>query len=122
MPWIQIYSPLAGGIGSSAAVAALPLAIIFVCLAVLGMKVFKAALLALAAAVCIAVLVWGMPAKLAALAGLQGAAFGMFPVFYIVLATLFLYNITVKGGQFEIIRASIAAITPDRRLQALEAL
>ncbi|HEY5079745.1 MAG TPA: lactate permease LctP family transporter, partial [Opitutaceae bacterium] len=48
-----------------------------------------------------------------------GAAFGMFPVFYIVLATLFLYHITVKGGQFEIIRASLAGVTPDRRLQAL---
>jgi lactate permease len=60
-----------------------------------------------------------MPARLAALAGVQGAAFGMFPVFYIVLATLFLYNITVRGGQFEIIRASLAGVTPDRRLQAL---
>ena len=109
----------AGGIGVSAAAAALPLAILFVCLGLLGMKVSKAAVLALAAALCLAVLVWGMPARLAALAGLQGAAFGMFPVFYIVLATLFLYNITIKGGQFEIIRSSLAGVTPDRRLQAL---
>jgi lactate permease len=60
-----------------------------------------------------------MPVRLAALAAAQGAAFGLFPVFFIVLASLFLYRITVKGGQFEVIRASIAGITPDRRLQAL---
>jgi lactate permease len=119
MTWIQAYSPLPGGMGASAAVAAIPLALIFVFLAVLGMKVFKAAILSLAAALCLAIFVWGMPAPLALLAAAQGAAFGMFPVFYIVLATLFLYNITVKGGQFEIIRASLAGVTPDRRLQAL---
>ncbi|HWI41007.1 MAG TPA: L-lactate permease, partial [Verrucomicrobiae bacterium] len=50
---------------------------------------------------------------------LQGAGFGLFPVFYIVITTIFLYNITVKGGQFEIIRASLAGVTGDRRIQAL---
>jgi lactate permease len=103
----------------SALVAAVPLVVIFVCLAVLKMKAHKAALLAVGSAFAIAVTVWGMPAKLAALAFGQGAAFGLFPVFYIVLTTLFLYNITVKGGQFEIIRASLAGLTADRRIQAL---
>nr|WP_240732169.1 L-lactate permease [Geobacter sp. FeAm09] len=70
-------------------------------------------------ALAIAVVVWGMPAKLAGLAFGQGVAFGLFPVFYIVITTLFLYNLTVKGGQFEIIRASLAGVTADRRLQAL---
>ncbi|HYS42482.1 MAG TPA: L-lactate permease, partial [Geobacteraceae bacterium] len=119
MPWIQIYTPVAGSLGLSALVAAIPLVVIFVCLAVLKMKAFKAGLLAVGSAIAIAVGVWGMPAKLAALATLQGAAFGLFPVFYIVVTTLFLYNITVKGGQFEIIRASLAGVTGDRRLQAL---
>jgi lactate permease len=103
----------------SALVAAVPLVVIFVCLAVLKMKAHKAALLAVASALAIAVTIWGMPAKLAGLAFGQGAAFGLFPVFYIVLTTLFLYNITVKGGQFEIIRASLAGLTADRRIQAL---
>jgi lactate permease len=103
----------------SALVAAVPLVIIFVCLAVLKMKAHKAAMLAVASAFAIAVTVWGMPAKLTGLAFGQGAAFGLFPVFYIVLTTLFLYNITVKGGQFEIIRASLAGLTADRRIQAL---
>lgn len=119
MPWIQTYTPAAGSLGWSALLAAVPLLVIFFCLAVIKMKAHKAALLAVGSALVIAVGVWGMPAKLAGLAFGQGAAFGLFPVFYIVLTTLFLYNITVKGGQFEIIRASLAGLTADRRIQAL---
>jgi lactate permease len=119
MPWLQAYSPVEGSMALSAAVAVIPLAVVFVCLAVFRMKAYKAGLIALAAALGISTLIWGMPARLAALAAAQGAAFGLFPVFFIVLATLFLFNITVKGGQFEIIRASLAGVTPDRRLQAL---
>ena len=119
MPWIQTYTPAAGSLGLSALIAAIPLVVIFVCLAVLKMKAHKAGPLAVAAALVIAIGVWGMPAKLAGLAFAQGAAFGLFPVFYIVITTLFLYNITVKGGQFEIIRASLAGVTGDRRIQAL---
>ncbi|WP_306533528.1 L-lactate permease [Geobacter sp.] len=119
MPWIQTYTPVGGSLGLSALVAAVPLVVIFICLALLRMKAHKAGLLAVGSAVTLAVGVWGMPAKLAGLATLQGAGFGLFPVFYIVITTLFLYNITVKGGQFEIIRASLAGVTGDRRLQAL---
>jgi len=119
MPWIQTYTPAAGSLGWSALIAAVPLVVIFLCLAVVKMKAHKAALLAVGSALAIAVGVWGMPVKLAGLAFGQGAAFGLFPVFYIVLTTLFLYNITVKGGQFEIIRASLAGLTADRRIQAL---
>jgi lactate permease len=119
MPWTQAYCPVGGSAALSAAVATIPLALIFVCLAVLRMKAFKAGILALAAALAIAVAAWGMPLRLAALAAAQGAAFGLFPVLFIVLATLFLFNLTVQGGQFEVLRASLAAVTPDRRLQAL---
>jgi lactate permease len=119
MPWIQEYTPVSGSVGLSALVASIPLAVIFVCLAGFRLKAHEAAVLALGAAVLISVTAWGMPVKLAALAAAQGGAFGLFPVFFIVLASLFLYRITVKGGQFEVIRASIAGLTPDRRLQAL---
>jgi lactate permease len=119
MLWIQTYTPAGGSLGLSALIAAVPLVVIFVCLAVLKMKAHKAGPLAVASAIGIAIAVWGMPAKLAGLAFAQGAAFGLFPVFYIVITTLFLYNITVKGGQFEIIRASLAGVTGDRRIQAL---
>jgi len=74
----------------SALLAAVPLVVIFICLAVVKMKAHKAALLAVGSALAIAIGVWGMPAKLATLAFGQGAAFGLFPVFYIVLTTLFL--------------------------------
>jgi L-lactate transport len=119
MPWIQAYTPISGSVGLSALVASVPLAVIFTCLAVFKLKAHQAATLALGAAVLISVTAWGMPVRLAALAAAQGGAFGLFPVFFIVLASLFLYRITVKGGQFEVVRASIAGITPDRRLQAL---
>ncbi len=119
MPWIQTYTPAGGSLGLSALVAGVPLIVIFVCLAVLKMKAHNAGPLAVASAIGIAIMVWGMPAKLAGLAFMQGAAFGLFPVFYIVITTLFLYNITVKGGQFEVIRASLAGVTGDRRIQAL---
>jgi lactate permease len=119
MPWTQAYAPIGASGGWSAAVAAVPLAVLFFCLAVLRMRAHRATVLALGAALCLAVLAWRMPAGLVGLAAAQGAAFGLFPVFFIVLATLFLFNITVSSGQFEIIRASLAGVTPDRRLQAL---
>ncbi len=119
MPWIQVYTPVGESLALSAFVASIPLIVIFVCLAVLQMKAHWAALLAVASAFLIAVIGWGMPAKLGALSFLNGVAFGLLPVFYIVIATIFLYNITVKGGQFEIIRASLAGLTADRRIQAL---
>jgi lactate permease len=119
MPWTQIYSPIADSIALSALIAALPLAVIFVCLALLKMKAHLAGLLALVSALFVAVAVWGMPAGLAGLAAIQGAAFGLFPVSYIVAATILLYNITVQSGRFEVLRASLAGLTPDRRLQAL---
>ncbi|HBA87894.1 MAG TPA: L-lactate permease [Geobacter sp.] len=119
MPWIQSYTPVAGSLAMSALVAAIPLVVIFVCLAVFKMKAHKAGPLAVASAAAIAIFMWQMPVKLAGLATLHGAAFGLFPVFYIVVTTILLYNITVKGGQFEVIRASLAGLTGDRRLQAL---
>src|SRR5271170_6665615 len=119
MPWIQDYAPIGNSAGMSAAVAAIPLGVIFVCLAILRMKVSKAAVIALATALLLSVLCWGMPAGLAGLAAAEGAMFGLFPVLYIVLVTLFLFNITVKSGQFDIIRASLAGVTNDRRIQAI---
>jgi len=73
MPWIQTYTPAAGSLGWSALLAAVPLVVIFLCLAVVKMKAHKAALLAVGSALAIAVGVWGMPVKLAGLAFGQGA-------------------------------------------------
>ena len=70
-------------------------------------------------AILIAIMVYGMPAKLALLSTLHGALYGIFPICWIIIGAVFLYNVTVKSGQFEIIKNFMASITPDRRLQAL---
>ena len=87
MPWIQTYTPAGGSLGLSALIAAIPLVVIFICLAVLKMKAHKAGPLAVASAIGIAIAVWGMPAKLAGLAFAQGAAFGLEPFVRISYAT-----------------------------------
>jgi lactate permease len=117
--WIQQFAPVGGSPAISALVAAAPLIVVAACLALLRMRAHFAAPVALACALAVAVGPWGMPARLAALSAAQGAAFGIFPVFFIVLATLFLFNLTVAGGQFEVIRGSLASVTDDRRIQAL---
>jgi lactate permease len=99
MPWIQTYTPAAGSLGLSALVAAIPLVVIFVCLAVLKMKAHKAGPLAVASAIGIAITIRGMPVKLAGLAFMQGAAFGLFPVFYIVVTTCVFRHLPLPAPQ-----------------------
>jgi lactate permease len=100
-------------------VASLAIVYLFWALAWRRMKGHWAATSALAIAVACAILGFGMPAKLALLATLNGACFGLWPIAWIVVAGLFLFNLSVRTGQFEIIKASLAAITDDRRIQAL---
>jgi lactate permease len=118
MNWIQVYNPL-GNIGLSALVAAIPLFILFFMLAVKRAPGHIAATLATGAAVILAMYPFHMPPVLAASATLMGAAFGIFPVVWIILTAIWLYNMTVESGQFDIIRNSLACLTDDRRLQAL---
>ena len=118
MPWTQVVDPL-GSIGLSAFVAAIPILFLFWALAWKRMKGHWAALGAVLLAATVAVVVYGMPAKLAFLATMNGAVFGIFPVCWIIVTALFIYNLSVKTGQFEIIKNSLASITDDRRMQAL---
>jgi lactate permease len=118
MPWKQVVDPL-GNIGLSALVAGLPVLFLFWALAWKRMKGQWAALGAVSLAVAVAVVVYGMPAKLALLATFNGAIFGIFPVCWIIVTALFIYNLSVKTGQFEVIKNSLASITDDRRMQAL---
>ncbi len=118
MPWKQVVDPL-GNIGLSAFVAALPVLFLFWALAWKRMQGHFAALGAVIVAVLVAVLAYGMPAKYALLATFDGAMFGIFPVCWIIITALFIYNMSVKTGQFEIIKNSLASITDDRRMQAL---
>ena len=118
MNWTQVIDPL-GNLLLSALVASLPIFFIFWALIIQKMKGYKASLLTLLVAIAVGTMVYGMPVNLALLSGLYGAMYGLFPICWIILGAVFLFNITVKSGQFEIIKSFMASITPDRRLQAI---
>jgi len=116
--WQMNIDPL-GNIALSALVAAIPIFFLFWALAIKRMKGQFAAMGGTGLAILIAVLVYKMPVDLAALSTLYGGAFGLFPVCWIVITALFIYNMSVKTGQFEVIKNSLASISDDRRLQPL---
>ncbi len=99
--------------------AAIPLFILLYMLGIRRAKGHYAAFFATLAAVLLAIIVWGMPMGLAISATLYGAAFGIFPIVWIVVTAIWVYNMTVECGDFEIIKNSLACVTDDRRLQAL---
>lgn len=100
-------------------VASLPILFIFWALIIRRMKGYQASLMATGIALLIAVLAYGMPVNLALLSAAHGALYGLFPICWLIIMAVFLFNITVKSGQFEVIKQVMAGITPDRRLQAL---
>lgn len=117
MSWTQVTDPL-GNIALSALIAAIPVIFIF-WLLIRKVKGYIASLLTVALAILLAMIVYGMPLKLAALSALYGALYGLFPICWIIIGAVFLFNVTVESGQFEVIKNFMASITPDRRLQAL---
>jgi lactate permease len=117
MNWTQVIDPL-GNLALSALVAAVPVIFIF-WLLIRKVKGYIASLLTVLLAILLAIIVYGMPVKLAVLSALHGAMYGLFPICWIIIGAIFLFNITVKSGQFEIIKNFMASITQDRRLQAL---
>src|SRR5277367_3818832 len=118
MSWTQVYDP-AGIWWVSTLIAALPILVLFTLLAGLKVKPHWCAIAAAFTAVMLATLVFKMPAVLAASAFAYGVAYGILKIAWIVLAAVFLYDISVETGQFEIMKESISGITPDRRLQVL---
>jgi lactate permease len=117
MPWNQIIDPYKNII-ISALVASMPVIFIFWAL-LKKMKGYITSLIALISAMLIAMLTYHMPIQLVMLSTLHGALYGLFPICWIIISAVFLFNVTVKSGQFEIIKDFMASITPDRRLQAL---
>ncbi len=117
-PWTQVYDPTGGAL-SSALVAGIPLIALFYMLAVRKAKGHHAALTAVICAFLCSVLVWRMPVTIAAGSFLYGVAFGLFPIIWIVITAVWVYNMTVESGDFEYIKSSIARLTDDRRLQAI---
>lgn len=118
MPWQTVIDPL-GNLGLSALMAAVPVIYLFWALAFKRMAGHWAAMSAVVIALLIAVIGYGMPVQSAVLATLYGCLFGLWPVAWIIVTALFIYNLSVKTGQFEIIKQSLAAISDDRRMQAL---
>ncbi|MDH7513578.1 MAG: L-lactate permease [Clostridiales bacterium] len=118
MPWSQVYNP-AGHWLLSAAVAALPIIVLLSSLAFLKFKAHRAALLGLATALLIAVGIFKMPPSKGLAVAFYGAAFGLFPIGWIILNVIFLYNLVCEKGHFRILQESLTGITRDRRLQLL---
>ena len=118
MQWTQIYDPL-GHWWLSTLVAALPIIVLFTLLAGLKVKPHWCAIAGAGTAVLVAMIFFRMPPALAAISFGYGVAFGLLKIAWIVLAAVYLYDISVETGQFEIMKESIAGITADRRLQVL---
>jgi lactate permease len=117
-PWIQVYDPLASAWLSTVA-AALPIVLLLATLGLLEWRAHYAALTGLLSALAIAVFVYGMPAPTALATTLYGAAYGFLPIGWIILNAVFLYNLTVHTGQFDIVKSSVGRLSTDRRVQAL---
>ncbi|HEY3426068.1 MAG TPA: L-lactate permease, partial [Negativicutes bacterium] len=112
MAWTQIYDPM-GSIGLSALMAAIPVIIIFYLLAIRRSPGQIAGGAAVISAVLVAIFVYKMPVGLALTATGMGALYGVFPIFWIIITAIFIYNMTVETGQFEVVKNSIATITDD---------
>jgi lactate permease len=115
----QVYDPLGNSLGLSSIVAVLPLVALFVLLGVLRMRAWLASIIGLAVALIVAVALYSMPVGDAVNSGLLGAAFGFFPIMWIVINAIWVYNLTVETGHFDVLRRSFASISDDQRIQAI---
>ncbi|MBI0581290.1 lactate permease LctP family transporter [Neobacillus cucumis] len=119
MTFTQNFTAVGNNLSLTAIVALLPILYFFWALAIKRMKGHIAGLTTLILAIIIAVIAYKVPVGMAVMSATQGAVYGVLPIGWIIVASVFLYKITVKSGQFEIIRHSVLSITEDRRLQAL---
>ncbi|HUP05238.1 MAG TPA: L-lactate permease [Bryobacteraceae bacterium] len=117
--WQQIYTPLGGSLPLSALAAAVPILTLLVLLGVMRKPAWLSSLAGLGAAAVIAAAVYGMPLPRLVSAAAYGAAFGLFPIGWVVFTAILLYRITVDTGHFEILKDSIGSLTSDRRMQAM---
>jgi lactate permease len=115
----QDLQPVGDSLALSALCGALPLLTLFVLLGGLRMKAWMAGVASLAVALVVAVTLFEMPAGQALLAGTEGAAFGFFPILWIVVNAIWVYNLTVASGHFDVLRRSFEKVSPDQRVQAI---
>ncbi|OBF38202.1 lactate transporter [Mycobacterium sp. ACS1612] len=115
----QILDPVAHSLAWSSLIAALPLLLLFVMLGALRVTAWVASLVSLALAIALAIFVYGMPLGQTLLAGTEGAAFGFFPILWIVINAIWVYQMTVETGHFDVLRRSFAQVSDDQRVQAV---
>jgi lactate permease len=115
----QVFDPVGGSLFASALVAAIPLITLFVLLGALRVQARIAAAAALGVAVIVAIAAYEMPVGQTALSVTEGAAFGFFPILWIVIAAIWVYNLTDATGHFAVLRRSFGRLSDDRRVQAV---
>src|SRR5262245_2704478 len=118
MHWLQNYNPL-GNWTLSTLVAAVPVVVLLGSIAFLKVRIHFAALIGLVVALIVAVLAFQMPVAAAAATTVYGAAYGLFPIGWIILNLIFLYQLTVNMGLFSVLRSSLASLAPDPRIQVI---
>lgn len=116
--WQQIYDPM-GNIWLSSAIALIPIIFFFLALAVFRLKGSVAGTITVILALLVALFLYQMPVTLALSSAIYGFFYGLWPIAWIIIGAVFLYKVTVKTGQFDIIRSSILSLTEDQRLQML---
>jgi lactate permease len=115
----QIYDPVQSSLGLSTIFAILPLLTVFLLLGVMKLRAPWAALIALGVSIMVAVFIYHMPAGQALSAGAEGAAFGLFPIMWIVVNAIWIYTMTVTTGHFDVLRRSFGTVSDDQRIQAI---
>jgi lactate permease len=115
----QVLDPVGGSLGLSALCAAIPLLTLFVLLGVLRLKAWIAGLVSLVVSILIAVVAFGMPVGQSLLSASEGAVYGFFPILWIVINAIWVYNLTVETGHFDVLRRSFEKVSPDLRIQAI---
>ncbi len=115
----QTLDPVGGSLTLSALVGAVPLLTLFILLGGLRMKAWLAGVISLLVSLVLAIVAFGMPVGQAVLTGTEGAVFGFFPIMWIVINAIWVYNLTVASGHFDVLRRSFGRVSPDHRIQAI---
>ena len=117
--YIPDLAPVGGSLVASSIIAALPLLTVFIALGVLRWKAHWSGLAGLLVALVVAIAAYRMPVELAFLSGTEGFVFGIFPIMWIVINAIWLYELTVASGRFEDLRRVINGVSDDPRIQAI---